>query len=81
MKIVASRDGTLIACEQGGRGPHLVLVGLPKRAQFDHLNSTSAGNTTGHCTYSGDHGLADEYLDTITHRRSALLRAMTSSVT
>src|SRR5262245_5969258 len=25
MKIV-SRDGTLIACEQGGRGPHLVLV-------------------------------------------------------
>ena len=26
MKIVASRDGTLIACEQGGRGPHLVLV-------------------------------------------------------
>jgi pimeloyl-ACP methyl ester carboxylesterase len=26
MKIVASRDGTLIAYEQGGRGPHLVLV-------------------------------------------------------
>ena len=26
MKMVASRDGTLIACEQGGRGPHLVLV-------------------------------------------------------
>jgi pimeloyl-ACP methyl ester carboxylesterase len=26
MKIVMSRDGTLIACEQGGRGPHLVLV-------------------------------------------------------
>jgi pimeloyl-ACP methyl ester carboxylesterase len=26
MKIVASRDGMLIACEQGGRGPHLVLV-------------------------------------------------------
>jgi len=26
MKIVASRDGTLIACEQGGRGSHLVIV-------------------------------------------------------
>jgi pimeloyl-ACP methyl ester carboxylesterase len=26
MKTVASADGTLIAYEQGGNGPHLVLV-------------------------------------------------------